>query len=193
MKEGFHKSRNFQLMLVGAENTGKTSLISSFLGEQFVEGRPATKGVDVEVCKVYCKDWVKISHSDKSNILNSQFSDQCKSNVMKMMADSSIPSLPESSYNPLFKESSITYSGVLFTTAPLTESMMTSPRGGTGGNSSKPYPQHMQEASLQAIQYNSNSLIASLWDFAGQTVFHNSHSVFISDSGISVITFNASV
>ena len=51
MKEGLDQSRNFQLLLVGGENTGKTSLISSFLGEEFAECQPATKGADITVCK----------------------------------------------------------------------------------------------------------------------------------------------
>ena len=190
MKQGLDQSRNFQLMLVGAENTGKTSLISSFLEEDFVERQSATEGIDVAVCKVYCKDWVKISPSDKSNILHNQFSDQCKGNVLKTITDSSIiPSLPEPTNSPVIKESSLTHTDVLFTTVPLAKSMIPP----HGGNSFKPHPQHMQEASSQAIQHNSNSPIASLWDFAGQTIFHNSHSVFISDSGVSVITFNASM
>ena len=46
---------------------------------------------------------------------------------------------------------------------------------------------------MQAAQYNADSLIASIWDFPGQVVFHNFHSVFISDSGVCVITFNASM
>ena len=134
MKQGLDQSMNFQLMLVGAENTGKTSLISSFLKEEFVEGRSTTKESDM-VHKVYCKDWVRISHLDKSNLLNKQFADGCKDEVIKEMA-----------YKPL-----------------------------------TPKPQHQP-----------NDLIASLWDFRGQTaVFHNYHSVFISDSGVSVITFNA--
>ena len=53
MKQGLDQSTNLQLVLIGAENTGKTSLISSFLGEQFVEGQLATKGIDIEVCRVY--------------------------------------------------------------------------------------------------------------------------------------------
>ena len=191
MKQGLDQSRNFQLLLVGAENTGKTSLISSFLEEDFVERQSTTEGIDVAVCKVYCKDWVKISPSDKSNILHNQFFDQCKGNVLKTVADSSIiPSLPEPTNTAVIKESSLTHTDVLFTTVPLAKSMMTPPHG---GNSFKPHPQNMQEASSQAIQHDSNSLIASLWDFAGQTIFHNSHSVFISDSGVSVITFNASM
>ena len=185
MKQGLDQSRSFQLLLVGADNTGKTSLISSFLREDFVEGQSATKGVDIAVCKVYCKDWIKISQSDKSNILLNQFSDQCKDNVLKTMADSSISSSPEPSYNQSTKRSSITRSDVLFTTVPLTQSMITTPHSGTIGDN--PYPQHMRGA------YDSGSLITSLWDFAGQTVFHNSHSVFISDGGVTVITFNASM
>ena len=101
MKQGLDQSKNFQLVLVGAENTGKTSLISSFLGEEFVEGRPATKGVDMEVCKVYIKDWLRISHSDKSNILHNLIADQCKDEMLKTMAGSSISSSQPSSYNPL--------------------------------------------------------------------------------------------
>ena len=129
---------NFQLMLFGLENTGKTSLICNFLGEEFVEGRSTTREADIEVCKVYCKDWVRISHLDKSKMLHRQFSDHCKDEVLKTVTNSYIQSSPKS-------------------------------------------------------EYKSDSFIASLWDFTGQTDFHNSHSVFISDSGVSVITFNASL
>ena len=188
MKQEPDQSRNFQLLLVGAENTGKTSLISSFLQEEFVEGRAATKEVDVEVCKVHCKDWVKISHSE--NILDNQFSYQCKDNVLNTMASSLSSSSAPNSYNQSAEGFSITHSDALFTTVPLTQSiMMTASHSDTSTNAS-PYSQHMLKTSLQ---YNSDSLMASLWDFAGQTIFHNSHSVFISDSGVTLIVFNASM
>ena len=193
MKEGLDQSKNFQLLLVGAENTGKTSLISSFLGEEFVEAQLATKGVNVDVCKVYCKDLVRISHSDKSNILLNQFSDQCKDNVLKSMTDSSALESPgSSSYNQSTKRSSITYSNVLFTNVPLTKSMTARPTS-TSEDSFRLCPQYIQENALKAAQSDTDSLVASLWDFAGQTIYHNSHSVFISESGVSVITFNASM
>ena len=70
---------------------------------------------------------------------------------------------------------------------------MALPTTGTSEDSFEPHPQDVQEASLKAAQYNADSLIASLWDFPGQVVFHNFHSVFISDSGVCVITFNASM
>ena len=223
MKQGLDQSRNFQLLLVGAENTGKTSLISTFFGEEFVEGQSTTEGADVEVCKVYCKDWIRISHSDKRNILHNQFADQCRDNVLKKIADSPLLLESPSSSSPLPKVSSIThfdvlfttvpltksmmslptdnnspspsikYSGELFSSAPLTRSMMTASASSSVEGSSKPHPQNIQEASLTNIQYDSNGPVASLWDFAGQVIFHNSHSVFLSDCGVVVITFNASM
>ena len=85
MKEGMAESRDLQVLLVGAENTGKTCLISSFLGEKFVEGQSATKGADVEVCKIYCKEWTRISHFEQTNHLQYQFASQCKNNAIKKM------------------------------------------------------------------------------------------------------------
>ena len=193
MKQGLDQSRNFQLVLVGAENTGKTSLICSFLEEEFVEGQLATKGVDIKVCKACCKDWVRISYSDKSSALHSQFTNQCRDSILNTMADSPLLLSQEPSYhNPLPRKSSITHCDVLFTTVPLTKSMMTSPASRTNTDSFKSSSQK-QEASLDATQYSSDGPIASLWDFAGQVIFHNFHSVFISDSAVTVITFNASM
>jgi len=44
-----------------------------------------------------------------------------------------------------------------------------------------------------AADYYPNSLNAVLWDFPGQVIFHNTHLIFISESAIAVITFNASM
>jgi len=193
MKQELDQSRNFQMFLVGAENTGKTSLVSSFLGEEFVEGQSATKGADVEVCKVYCKDWIRINHSDKSDILHNQFAEQCRDGVLKIMSSPSISPPQPSSCNPPTRDSGIMHSDMLFSSVRLTESMMAPPVNGARGNHSKLHPQHAQEVSIQTTQCDSESLIASLWDFPGQVIFHNTHSVFISDGGVCVITFNASV
>ena len=54
------------------------------------------------------------------------------------------------------------------------------------------HPQDVKEASSSSVRYDTDSLNAVVWDLAGQVIFHNSHSVFISESGVPVITFNAS-
>ena len=83
------ESRDLQVLLVGAENTGKTCLILSFLGKKFVEGQSATEGADVEVRKIYSKDWSRISDSEKTNLLHHQFIDQFRGSVLKMWYNNS--------------------------------------------------------------------------------------------------------
>ena len=174
MKQELDQSiKNFQLLVVGAPNTGKTSLISSFLGEEFVEQQPATIGADEGTCKLHSRDWIRIKDSDKDNILHNQLTDQSRNNVLeKLILSSSLTSTLQPP-SPRRKPS-ITDSGLLFST--------------TNVKSMK-----LAGASNSSFKNDSDSLIASLWDFAGQVIFHNTHSVFISESGVSVITFNASM
>ena len=179
MKEGLAESRDLQVLLVGAENTGKTCLISSFLGEEFVEGKSSTKGADVEVCKIYCKEWTRISHFDKTDHLQHQFASQCKCDAIKKMSPEII--------RQTISTSIAAEDGETIAAAQAAQAEV--------------YPDvdshNMQEivhnASFKATQYDPESLNVTLWDFAGQTIFHNTHSVFISEEGVPIITFNASV
>ena len=177
MKEGLAESRELQVLLVGAENTGKTCLISSFLGEEFVEGQSSTEGADVEVCKIYCKEWTRISHFDKTNHLQHQFASQCKYNAIKKMSPKIIRQTRSTS--AVMKEDEATSVLVQATQARVyTDVGM---------------QEMVQNAPSKATQYDPESLNVTLWDFAGQTIFHNTHSVFISEEGVPIITFNASV
>ena len=180
MKQGLDQSRSFQLLLVGDTSTGKSSLVSSFLEEKFVKGQSTTTGIDIKVCKIHHRDWIRIDHSDKNNLFYNHLTEQCTNNVM---AKSSTLSLlkPSSSYNP----SLIISNGI---------PKVPSPSSDTDEDTSQPHPLHMQqETSLKAALYSADSPIASLWDFAGEVTFHNSQSVFISNEGVFVITFNASM
>jgi len=161
-------------LLVGAENTGKTCLISSFLSEEFVEGQSATEGVDVGVCKIYCKNWTKISHSDRVNLLHHQFIGQCRTNALRKI-------MPLK----LVKTKTVSNSGYIASESvpPPNYEYVT-----------EPHPQDMQVVlSNHSQMYNPDCLNLSLWDFPGQIIFHNTHSVFISQSGVVTITFNASL
>ena len=177
MKEGLAESRDLQVLLVGAENTGKTCLISSFLGEDFVEGQSATEGADVEVCKIYCKEWARISHFDKTNHLQYQFASQCKYDAIKKMSHGIITQTGLT--NVGIKEDKVTSVAVNATQATDIDS--------------RSMQQIVPNVSSKASLYDPDSLNATLWDFAGQTIFHNTHSVFISEDGVTIITFNASV
>ena len=178
MKEGLAESRDLQVLLVGAENTGKTCLISSFLGEEFVEGQSFTEGADVEVCKIYCKEWTRISHFDKSDHLVHQFATQCKYDAIKKMS----PNITGRTSTAV--KGHETTSDVVQTT---------SYKAGVYPNVHSHNIQEVVHNPSKATQYDLESLNVTLWDFAGQTIFHNTHSVFISEEGVPIITFNASV
>ena len=172
MKEGMAESRDLQVLLVGAENTGKTCLIASFLGEKFVDGQSATKGADMEVCKIYCKEWTRISHFDKTNHLQYQFDSQCKNDAIKKMF-------------PVQKGITLNEDESVFA--------QTTQAGVSPGIDSHSMIEIAPNFSSKTPQYDPDSLNVTLWDFAGQTIFHNAHSVFISEEGVPIITFNASV
>ena len=84
------------------------------------------------------------------------------------------------------------HNAVESTSVVSTESVSAPPTNSTGEYLPEPHPQDVEEASSNTLQYDANSLNAVVWDFPGQVIFHNSHSVFISESGVPVITFNAS-
>ena len=171
LKFGKALSRELQVLMVGAENGGKTCLIASFLGEAFIEGQKATEGADTEVCKIYCQNWSRINLSDMTVHLHHQFISQFKLNALKAVASSS-------------EQTSVAFSSSEKgspTKVPITE------------NLPQPPTTDIQEASSYTPKSDPDSLNAVVWDFAGQVIFHNTHSIFISESGVPVITFNASM
>jgi len=71
LKEQQSQPSELQLLLVGSKNAGKTSLVSSLVNEELVEG--ATKENNMAINKVFCKNWKRIN---KANYLEDQFIDQ---------------------------------------------------------------------------------------------------------------------
>ena len=215
MKKGITESRDLQVLLVGAENTGKTCLVSSFLGEEFVKEQVATEAV----CKIYCEDWTRITYFDKTELLHLQFSHQLSEKALDMVDTSTVallgtyenPIVPsikniDVPSKPQFVDQlkgraerqvmqlkaepscrSIVNSGV----EPISSTKIASI---SGEHLPEPHPLDLQEASSKVTsQHNPHSLNIALWDFPGQVIFHNFHSVFFSASGVVTITFNASM
>ena len=171
LKFGKALSRELQVLMVGAENSGKSCLIASYLGEAFIEGQKATDGADTEVCKIYCKNWSRINLSDMTVQLHHQFISQFKRNALKAMPSSSEEKSVVSSSSEKGSPAKV----------PITE------------NLPQPLTTDIQEAFSHTPKSDPDSLNAIVWDFAGQVIFHNTHSIFISESGVPVITFNASM
>ena len=171
LKFGVAYSRELQILMVGSENSGKSCLITSFLGESFIEGQIATNGAETEVCKIYCKNWSRMNISDMTMHLHDQFISQFKRNALKAMPSRS-------------NQKSV---------YPSSSDKESAPKVQLTENLPSPHPKDVQEASSYTPTLDPDSLNAVVWDFAGQVIFHNTHSIFISKSGVPVITFNASM
>ena len=136
------------------------------------------------MCKVTCRNWVRIKDSDKVKIIHNQFADQSRNNILKKLVElnppilsSSLSSSSQPSSHGSSKCGSLARNSILF-----------SSRSSSFTSAYKPDVNF-----LHAAKNDSDTLTASLWDFAGQEIFHNTHSIFISDGGVTIITFNASL
>ena len=167
LRDGEAYSRDLQILLVGAENTGKTCIISSFLDEQFIENQEATKGADTNICKIYCTNWRRLSHSDIIVHLHHQFITLYSTVAQKKFH---------------FESRKLKYTENVLSNVKVHQQQLP-----------EPHPQDIHDVSTHTVKYDTESLNAVVWDFAGQVIFHNTHSVFISENGVIVITFNAAM
>ena len=189
LRKGEAELKDLQVQLVGAENTGKTSLISSFLNEEFVEERTATTGADVEVYKISSKNWTMFSKHDKTFYYKNMFVQFLRISALNNMIKQNLvdPKPKSSNYNQK--------SGASLISATMKHE--TCSAGVVGPLVTDNTIDEIQKESSQDEKGirtpMEHDVIAILWDFAGQVIFHNSHSLFISDNGVIMITFNASM
>ena len=187
LRKGEAELKDLQIQLVGAENTGKTSLISSFLNEDFVEEQTATTGADMEVCKISSKNWTMFSNHGKPFYYRNMFVQLLRIRALKYMIFQNLENFKLKSSNQ--------ESGASLSSANVKHE--TSAAGAVGPLITHNTIDEIQKESSQdekGIQTPmEHDVIVTLWDFAGQVIFHNSHSLFISDNGVIMITFNASM
>ena len=168
LKYGKAFSHELQILMIGAENSGKSCLVTSFIGETFIEEQKATDGADTDVCKIYCRNWSRMSLKDMTVQLHHQFISKFKESATLDSEYIPNPSNPPNPPNSSYPSE-------------------------TAENLPQPHPKDVQEAISYTPTNDSDSLNAVIWDFAGQVIFHNTHSIFISENGVPVITFNASM
>ena len=187
LRKGKAWLKDAQVQVVGAENSGKTCLISSFLDEEFVEEQAATVGADVGACKVYSKNWTRSGDGEKSKHLSNEFAQYFRGNAFKYMIVQNIMKPEQKSSNQEFVN--LPNSLVMECTTVSNKTVATSHNNDTVDG--------LQQSNIQTSDRDQltmqHDLMAVFWDFAGQAIFHNSHSAFISDNSVIMITFNASL
>ena len=70
LREGKAKPFSIKLLLVGAENVGKSCCVDTLVGVPFEECE-ATEGADLAICNT--SNWVKISQEEASQRLQNKY------------------------------------------------------------------------------------------------------------------------
>jgi len=184
IKNGLANSNSFPIYIFGQENTGKTCLVATLLGDKFVQNT-ATHGADVEVCTVHASDWCRVRkeevpakildryhcklHATALTTINSEI-------VFPEMAElsDSLPKLPES------VEAELNRTKVA---QPLDlESLPKQPKS------------DVVEAEIpkMAVLKDDKGIDTVIWDFAGQSVYSGLLSMFLKENGVAIVVFDAS-
>ena len=192
LRQGTTFPRDLAVLLIGTENTGKSSLISTFLGEKFIEKRPATDGAEQQICKAYAKGWKKITKEEKTAQLYGQFISAIQENAKDLQVQQALlmPALPNPegdspSAKPVISPGTSANS---FAHVASVSSLSKSEEKMPQLNS-----EDLKAISSNTIEYDVDSINVVAWDYAGQVIFQNTHSVFMSKDGVPIITFNASM
>ena len=173
LKEGLADSFSLRMLVFGPENSGKTSLVATLVEDKF-EVRPATQGAEIQVCTIYTDNWHKCAPQDIVRKLNQQYFYQLNIQADEHIDTASLQAQSFSSASP-------------------------SLRGATVTTSLKMPEMHKEEIKLaKAIQSESTRFFTEdefcgvIWDFAGQTRYLTTHSIFIRRNNMVFVVFKAS-
>jgi len=200
-RDGKAKALGIKLLLFGPEYVGKTCLVGTLTGDSYEE-KLATEGSDMHICNT--SNWEKISSSEVLDRLHNKYLSDLKetakshSQYTKDIIDaqtttnvSLIPTPKPSVFRRAFK---------LFTLKSKT------PATSHKRDQPKPLQQvHTVTADVPTVDADEikgakaankfdddNSIDVTILDFAGQLLYHSTHSVFIRKDNIIMVVFNAS-
>jgi len=185
LSEGKSPALGIKLLLFGAENSGKTCLVSTMTGVPYDE-ETATKGADLSI--INTANWVKISSEELCGHLQQKF--------LRDLRDSAVHHKNLDTSDELPQKKAITQPSFsrtlskLFPTFSSTLSSIVSPP-----EPAKQIPKAYVSEIKQAIETDpvaNNEINVTILDFAGQDMYHTTHSVFIRKDNIIMVVFNAS-
>jgi len=193
LKNGKAKGLVIKLLLFGPEFVGKTCLAATLVGEPFQEER-ATEGADLHICNTI--SWKEIADQEMSQCLQNKYlsdlklSATCKEIVQN--AEASLPSaetsLPPTVSKPKSKPKFLKKIFKLATPAKGIEASNIS----TQSQAVKIDDAEIDKAKHAPNFDGNNGIVVTLLDFAGQVIYHSTHSVFIRKENVIMVVFNAS-
>ena len=164
LKDGVANPSSVTIYVLGQENSGKTCLIASLLGDKFEE-QIATQGADVDVCKIFASKWSRIERSKVPKKLQKLYHGQLHVTAqIKISAEQQQPVLKAKDRQQLL------------------ESLPELPEAVKAD----------LEQAKSAVLIDEDGINAIIWDFAGQSVYYGLHSMFLKEDNVAMIVFDAS-
>ena len=176
LKEGLADSFSLRMLVFGPENAGKTSMIATLVDDRF-EVSSATQGADIQVCTIYTDNWRKCAPQDVVHKLHQQYWYQ-----LNIQADE--------------RADRASLQAQSFSSAP-------APLHGAASTTNLALPKVSKEeiklakehkvTQLKSIKvFTEDEFCGVIWDFAGQTRYLTTHSVFIRRNNMVFVVFKAS-
>ena len=162
--KGMVNPSSFSIYVLGQENSGKTCLVASLLGDDFKENS-ATHGADVEVCTIHTSDWHRVKLTEIPGKLRKTYHCKLHATAVKTIATKQVF---------LFDEAD--------TSQHLVESIP---------KLSESAEAEIKEAK-SVVAETSDGIDTVIWDFAGQSVYDGLHCMFLKDYSVIAIVFDAS-
>ena len=165
LKDGKANSSSVSIYVLGQESTGKSCLVASLLGDKFEE-RIATRGADVDVCKIFASKWSRVEKSKMPKKLKSMYHSKLKVTAqITISAEQKQPVLKAQGKQQLLDS----------LPAELPEAVKAD-----------------LEQAKTAVLIDEDGINAIIWDFAGQSVYYGLHSMFLKENNVAMIVFDAS-
>ena len=189
LREGKAKPFSIKLLLVGAENVGKSCCVDTLVGDPFEEYE-ATEGADLAICNT--SNWVKISPEMASQRLQNKYLYNLKSCAGSKTTDAAKVYAKNNSFFTkvvrLFRFAKKPQHSGLDSLAPDETSTVHKQEPPTMNE--KEIPQAKFTAPTDVSQQD--GVDVTILDLAGQLLYHNTHSAFIRKENIIMVVFNAS-
>ena len=191
LRDGTAKALGMKLLLIGAENVGKTCVAATLVGDPFQENS-ATKGADISICNA--ADWKKITKEEVHQKLQIGYLGN-----LAICTESNTTSA-KASISAEKEAQSISTKQLRTVTPPhLAEEQ----KQATNNVAAKlPLPNVAAEeiAAVKAAKEKGvtkvlkmrNGINVTILDFAGQVQCHNTHPIFVRKDNVIMIVFNAS-
>ena len=171
LRDGKSKAFGIKLLLVGAENVGKTCVAATLVDDPFQECT-ATQGADIQICTTH--HWKKIPKEEYSEKLQTDYLSSLTScaESKKSTAEANVNANKEMQSPSAEKKAKDTSADV---TLPKIEEDI----------------QAVKAKAIKTIKMK-GGIDVTILDFAGQVQYHNTHGVFIRKGNVIMVVFNAS-